>query len=227
MKNDLVETIDLGWLRFLALVLYVLPMLCQQLAITYQFPKQWTIVLGILLIFLTLLVFVVVAKKAGILYQSGKFFQQGDGKRIALGLLGMLLISVLGTVLLRWLHGEVTTANQASLMEEFRRGDMISFPIMLGVLAPIAEEIIFRGIIPLKIFKGYESWGYIIGGLLFAIFHGPTNIMSFVIYGGASVILTLLAYRTRRLEVSIAVHMINNGLPAILMLLIPIFGVEV
>ena len=216
-----------GGCAFLALALYVLPMLFQQIAVTYQFPKQWSLGLGILLIFLTLLVFVVVAKKTGILSQSGKIFQQGDGKRIALSLLGMLLISVLGTVLLRWLHGEVTTANQASLMEEFRRGDMISFPIMLGVLAPIAEEIIFRGIIPLKIFKGYESWGYIIGGLLFAIFHGPTNIMSFVIYGGSSVILTLLAYRTRRLEVSIAVHMINNGLPAILMLLIPIFGVEV
>ena len=28
---------------FLALALYVLPMLFQQLAITYQFPKQWTI----------------------------------------------------------------------------------------------------------------------------------------------------------------------------------------
>lgn len=104
---------------FLALALYVLPMLFQQIAVTYQFPKQWSLGLGILLIFLTLLVFVVVAKKAGILSQSGKIFQQGDGKRIALGLLGMLFISVLGTVLLRWLHGEVTTANQASLMEEF------------------------------------------------------------------------------------------------------------
>lgn len=212
---------------FLALGLYVLPMLFQQVAIIYQFPKQWTIGLGLLLIILILLVFVVAAKKTGILSPSGKIFQKGDGKRIALGLLGMLLISVLGTVLLRWLHGEVTTANQASLMEEFRRGDVILLSIMLGVLAPIAEEIIFRGIIPLKIFKGYESWGYITGGLLFAIFHGPTNIMSFVIYGGASVILILLAYRTRRLEVSIAVHMINNGFPAILMLLITILGVEV
>lgn len=212
---------------FLALALYMLPMLFQQLAITYQFPKQWTSGLGILLIILILLVFVAVAKKTEILIPSGKTFQKGDGKRIALGLLGMLLISVLGTVLLRWLHGEATTANQASLMEEFRRGDVILLSIMLGILAPIAEEIIFRGIIPLKIFKGYERWGYIIGGLLFALFHGPTNIMSFVIYGGASVILTLLACQTRRLEVSIAVHMINNGLPAILMLLIPIFGVEV
>lgn len=212
---------------FLALGLYILPLLFQQVAIIYRFPKQWTIGLGLLLIFLALIVFVVVAKKTGILSPSGTIFQKGDGKRIALGLLGMLLISVLGTALLQWLHGEVTTANQASLMEEFRRGDIILLSVMLGVLAPIAEEIIFRGIIPQKIFKGYESWGYIIGGLLFAIFHGPTNIMSFVIYGGASVILTLLAYRTRRLEVSIAVHMLNNGLPAILMLLIPIFGVEV
>ena len=216
-----------GSCAFLALGLYVLPLLFQQLAIIYQFPKHWTIGLGLSLIFLVLLVFIVLAKKAGILSQSGKIFQKGDGKRIALGLLGMVLISVLGTVLLRWLQGEVTTANQASLMEEFRRGNTMLLAIMLGVLAPIAEEIIFRGIIPLKIFKGYESWGYIIGGLLFAIFHGPTNIMSFVIYGGASVILTLLACRTRRLEVSIAVHMINNGLPAILMLLIPILGVEV
>ena len=123
---------------FLALVLYMLPMLFQQLAITYQFPKQWTIGLGLLLIFLVLLVFVVVAKKTGILSQSGKIFQQGDGKRIALGLLSMLLISVLGTVLLRWLHGEATTANQASLMEEFRRGDIILLSIMLGVLAVLA-----------------------------------------------------------------------------------------
>lgn len=210
---------------FLALGLYVLPMLFQQVAIIYQFPKQWTIGLGLLLIIFILLVFVVAAKKTGILSPSGKIFQKGDGKRIALGLLGMLLISVLGTVLLRWLHGEATTANQASLMEEFRRGDVILLSIMLGVLAPIAEEIIFRGIIPLKIFKGYEAWGYIIGGLIFTLFHGPTNIMSFVLYAGSSVILTWLAYRTRRLEVSIAVHMLNNGLPAIIMFLIGILGI--
>ena len=216
-----------GGCAFLALALYVLPMVFQQKAETYQISKQWTIGICILLIFLALLVFIVVAKKIGILSQSGKVFQKGDGKRISLGILGMFLISILGTALLRWLNGEVTTANQASLIEEFKRGNGILLPIMLGVLAPIVEEIIFRGILPLKIFKGYEGWGYIVGGLLFALFHGPTNIVSFVIYAVSSVIFTLLAYRTRRLEVSIAVHMINNGLPAIIMLLIGIFGMEV
>lgn len=66
---------------FLALGLYILPMLFQQVAIIYQFPKQWTIGLGLLLIFLVWLVFVVAAKKTGILSQSGKIFQKGDGKR--------------------------------------------------------------------------------------------------------------------------------------------------
>ena len=216
-----------GGCAFLALVLYVLPMVFQQKEETYQISKQWTIGIGILLIFLALLVFIVVAKKIGILSQSGKVFQKGDGKRISLSILGMFLISILGTALLRWLNGDVTTANQASLIEEFQSGNGILLPIMLGVLAPVVEEIIFRGILPLKIFKGYEGWGYIVGGLLFALFHGPTNIVSFVIYAFSSVILTLLAYRTRRLEVSIAVHMINNGLPAIIMLLIGIFGMEV
>ena len=216
-----------GGCAFLALALYVLPIVFQQKAETYQISKPWTIGIGILLIFLALLVFIVVAKKVGILSQSGKVFQKGDGKRISHSILGMFLISILGTALLRWLNGEVTTANQASLMEEFKGGNGILLPIMLGVLAPVVEEIIFRGILPLKIFKGYEGWGYIVGGLLFALFHGPTNIVSFVIYAVSSVILTLLAYRTRRLEVSIAVHMINNGLPAIIMLLIGIFGMEV
>ena len=209
----------------LSLLLYVFPMLVQYVVRIYEFPRLWTILLGIFLIFITSMVFIVLAKKSGILSQSGKAFQKGDGKRIILGFLGMILVSFLGTFLLNLFHGEETTVNQASIIEEFQRGDMILLPITLGVLAPIAEEIIFRGIIPLKIFKGYEAWGYIIGGLIFTLFHGPTNIMSFVLYAGSSVILTWLAYRTRRLEVSIAVHMLNNGFPAIIMFLIGIFGI--
>ena len=36
---------------FLALGLYILPLLFQQVAIIYQFPKQWIISLGLLLIY--------------------------------------------------------------------------------------------------------------------------------------------------------------------------------
>lgn len=214
-------------LAILALLIYISNMGFRSIAEAYKISTPLSTTLGILLLGLTLLIFVLGARKTDILSQNKPIFQKGDGKRIGLGFLSIICVSIIGSILLQVLNGDKTTSNQAYLTEMLQNGNIVVMVLTVVFLAPIAEEIIFRGIIPLKIFKGYESWGYIIGGLLFALFHGPTNIMSFVIYGGASVILTLLAYRTRRLEVSIAVHMINNGLPAILMLLIPILGVEV
>lgn len=214
-------------LAILALLIYISNMGFRSIAEAYKISTPLSTTLGILLLGLTLLIFVLGARKTDILSQNKPIFQKGDGKRIGLGFLSIICVSIIGSILWQVLNGDKTTSNQAYLTEMLQNGNIVVMVLTVVFLAPIAEEIIFRGIIPLKIFKGYESWGYIIGGLLFALFHGPTNIMSFVIYGGASVILTLLAYRTRRLEVSIAVHMINNGLPAILMLLIPILGVEV
>ena len=214
-------------LAILALLIYISNMGFRSIAEAYKISTPLSTTLGILLLGLTLLIFVLGARKTDILSQNKPIFQKGDGKRIGLGFLSIICVSIIGSILLQVLNGDKTTSNQAYLTEMLQNGNIVVMVLTVVFLAPIAEEIIFRGIIPLKIFKGYESWGYIIGGLLFALFHGPTNIMSFVIYGGASVILTLLACRTRRLEVSIAVHMINNGLPAILMLLIPILGVEV
>ena len=211
-------------LAILALLIYISNMGFRSIAEAYKISTPLSTTLGILLLGLTLLIFVLGARKTDILSQNKPIFQKGDGKRIGLGFLSIICVSIIGSILLQVLNGDKTTSNQAYLTEMLQNGNIVVMVLTVVFLAPIAEEIIFRGIIPLK---GYESWGYIIGGLLFALFHGPTNIMSFVIYGGASVILTLLAYRTRRLEVSIAVHMINNGLPAILMLLIPILGVEV
>ncbi len=59
-----------------------------------EFPRLWTILLGIFLIFITSMVFIVLAKRSGILSQSGKAFQKGDGKNY-LGFLGMILVSFL------------------------------------------------------------------------------------------------------------------------------------
>ncbi len=61
-----------------------------------------------------------------------------------------------------------------------------------GVLAPVVEEIIFRGIYQ-KPLKASEGWGYISDSS--CAFHGANQLSSFVIYAVSSVIFTLLAYR--------------------------------
>ena len=60
----------------LALLLYVLPMLVQYIVRIYEFPRLWTILLGIFLIFITSIVFIVLANKSGILSHSCKAFQK-------------------------------------------------------------------------------------------------------------------------------------------------------
>jgi len=51
----------------------------------------------------------------------------------------------------------------------------------------------------------------IVGAIVFALLHTPTNLPSVIIYGGMSTVLTWTAYKTERLEMSILLHMILNG----------------
>ena len=50
----------------------------------------------------------------------------------------------------------------------------------------------------------------------------PSNLPSFLIYGWMSAVLTWTAYRTRRLELSILVHMVLNSISFILLALVTI-----
>ena len=58
------------------------------------------------------------------------------------------------------------------------------------------------------------------GAIVFALLHMPTNLPSVIIYGGMSTVLTWTAYKTERLEMSILLHMILNGIAFCLLALL-------
>ena len=62
--------------------------------------------------------------------------------------------------------------------------------------------------------------GFVIGAILFGLFHGPTNIGSFIVYGGMGAVFAYVAYTTESLEMSILAHMLRNGIAIILMLFV-------
>ena len=68
------------------------------------------------------------------------------------------------------------------------------------------------GLFQKRIFRGKEKLGFIVGAIVFALLHMPTNLPSVIIYGGMSTVLTWTAYKTERLEMSILLHMILNGI---------------
>lgn len=184
-----------------------------------QFPiLQSGLLVGALSI-VVLFVFIIGARKTQLATFNLSFFKAKDLARLVLSYLVIFATNLLGSLLLR-LTNEGTTNNQSILNGLVQNSSLISTFFLLVLIAPICEEILCRGIIPKKIFRGKEKLGFIVGAIVFALLHMPTNLPSVIIYGGMSTVLTWTAYKTERLEMSILLHMILNGIAFCLLALL-------
>ena len=216
------EILDRGvWvLIFLvALVLSQLPLILSALLSARQFPLLQSGLLVALLSVVILTVFIFGARKTEIATFNLSFFKAKDLARLVLSYLVIFTSNLFGSALLR-LMNESTTSNQSTINNLVQNSSLISSFFLLVLIAPICEEILCRGIIPKKIFRGKEKLGYLVGAVVFALLHTPTNMPSLLIYGGMSTVLTWTAYRTERLEMSILLHMIVNGIAFCLLALL-------
>lgn len=139
---------------------------------------------------------------------------------LAYSLIGYLLImgiNLIGSLIL-YLEGRATTANQSAINEMIHPTTLVSMFVFVVIMAPLTEEIIFRGLIPRLFSKKIALLGYAVGTLLFALAHSPSNIGSFVIYFGMGSILGIIAYKSQKLEYSVLAHALNNGIAFSIML---------
>ena len=196
---------------FLVVLLFSqLPLALSYYLTSRRFPLLQSGLLVSALSLLVLLVFIIGARKSQLTSFSLSFFKTKDLARLALRYLVILSFNILGVLLLR-LMNETTTSNQSNINDLVQNSSLISSFFLLVLIAPICEEILCRGMIPKKIFRGKEKLGYIVGAVVFALLHLPTNLPSLLIYGGMSSVLTWTVYKTQRLEMSILLHMIVNG----------------
>jgi membrane protease YdiL (CAAX protease family) len=113
-----------------------------------------------------------------------------------------------------WLYVRIsgdTTDPQAALMGVALKGSVLQFLLMLlmgGIVVPIGEELLFRGIL----FAWLRRWGLplsvIVSSLLFGLFHG----FSFVFFTAAilGAMLALLYEWSGSLWPPIIAHAANN-----------------
>lgn len=224
MKDKTVwqEVLNRGKWVLILLVAFVLSQFPIGLALflaNKQFPiLQSGLLVGALSI-VVLIVFIIGARKTQLATFNLSFFKAKDLARLVLSYLVIFATNLLGSLLLR-LTNEVTTNNQSILNGIVQNSSLISTFFLLVLIAPICEEILCRGIIPKKIFRGKEKLGFVVGAIVFALLHMPTNLPSVIIYGGMSTVLTWTAYKTERLEMSILLHMILNGIAFCLLALL-------
>ena len=206
---------------FVAMFLSQVPMLTLVLLQKTQLESIWsTVIVGITSTAVVTL-FLYGAHKSKLLNLKSKLFTINDAPRIALSYVAIIVGNMIGAI---WLHllKQTTTSNQETINSLISETSLISSFFVIVIVAPLCEEIICRGIIPTKLFEGYEKIGYIFGWLLFTLAHIPNNLPSFLIYGWMSAVLTWTAYRTKRLEMSIFLHLVINGMSILILILLTI-----
>jgi len=101
---------------------------------------------------------------------------------------------------------------------DLRRPEVATLALSALVLAPVGEELFFRGQLLRRTWqRGGARAAYLGSALLFAAFHG--NLQGFVVYVWLGLVFAHVYARTGRLGAAIAVHFGNNALTMAMLLL--------
>ena len=221
------------WRNALWLLLFVplfflsqLPLVSMLFSIRNGLDARIVTILTVLATVVILFVFYVVIKKSPLENLDVRVITWPALGRNFLFFLLLIANNLLAYPLLKQEAGG-TTANQAALNELQSHAPFLAMGMVVILVAPILEELLCRAIIPRLIFRGAEPIGYLAGALFFTFLHGPSTLGEWVAYGGMSLIITWVAYRYKRIEYSICLHMTLNALayysPAVLLLcLLPV-----
>ena len=155
-------------------------------------------------------------------------FSWGDFGKALLFFLAARIVAVVGTYLNILLTGQSTTSNDNALQSlgKIMSVDHIFFALLyvmtVAVIAPIIEELVFRGFATIFFFeKDQKISAAIITSIIFALPH-ISKWTEFPLYFAMGLVLYAAFARRGNLKDSIAVHILNNT-PAALVMLFAMF----
>lgn len=126
-------------------------------------------------------------------------------------LLGLFVLSRLVIGGLDYLQPEMT-GNDSSILRLFDLYPVWLLAIFICVVAPICEEVIFRGMLIGRLFAKHMGWGVAVSTVVFAAIHVPSNAIEWLMYGSLGLAFSCLYWRSRQLWPCIVMHMLNNVL---------------
>lgn len=171
--------------------------------------------LTILLVAIFLMMFAFIIGWAQRLYQQ---YNQLNGSRLRIGLVVLgYFVLVIGMAFFGQLNAllfhQTQTANNQAIAQMINHNQLatVVFAISACTLTPVAEELIFRGVLTNLFFKPSWFWPKVVlSGLVFSCAHISTNIISFLTYCFMGMVLAYVYCRSGSLKNSIALHALNN-----------------
>lgn len=120
---------------------------------------------------------------------------------------------------------QTTSANDAAIVDTAKESSASFFPytvlffLMIVLFAPIIEELVFRFLGSTMLFhKNQKILAGIITSLIFSFLHAE-NLINFILYFGLGGILYISYRRRDNIVDSILVHILNNSIFALFLLL--------
>jgi membrane protease YdiL (CAAX protease family) len=90
---------------------------------------------------------------------------------------------------------------------------LVGFAVLTCVVAPIAEEIFFRGFMFTTFARKLgPAWGALLAGGIFGLIHAPNPALSLIALGVLGVCLCALYWRTQSIIPCMALHALNNSI---------------
>ena len=178
----------------------------------------------------SLLVFLLLLKSAGALF-LGKRLGLLEGFKtlsslkawgmIGLTYLGIYIVTRIGAMVMM-MEGVSNSTNQATI-ENIHMNPFVLITFTV-IMAPIVEELVFRGILMGRVFNPDSIVGLILSSLLFGLAHMPNSIGVWIVYAGMGFVLGTVYRKCQKLEYCIMAHMINNSIAVSMMLLLQLLA---
>jgi len=116
------------------------------------------------------------------------------------------------TKVFEFFNASVQTPDNQNVVEDFLKTSPIPMIISAVLIAPLKEEWLTRKLIIGSIFKNHPVIGVISSSLCFGLLHMIAGFSFFGLlqYSLAGLLFGILYVRTKKIEVSIAAHFLNN-----------------
>lgn len=181
--------------------------------IANRYPDNLGLTLLLLAIFLMIFAFIIGWARR--LYRQYDQLGQGHLRPglVAGGYFTLLIGTMFFGQLNVLLFHQTQTANNAAVAQMLNHNQLatIVFVISACTLTPVAEELIFRGVLTNLFFKPDSFWPKVVlSGVVFSCAHLSTNVVSFCTYGFMGMVLAYVYRRSGSLKNSIALHALNN-----------------
>ncbi|HGN7345161.1 TPA: type II CAAX endopeptidase family protein [Staphylococcus aureus] len=123
--------------------------------------------------------------------------------------LGVLMLSQGFDYLFQLIHPE-PSLNDTNLINQFSGTPVWLLVISISIVPAIVEEVVTRGFIMRVIFRGHLLIGLIVSSAVFALLHDGNNIVEYIPHFVFGIFMGLAYLKTRRIEVPIMIHFLNN-----------------